>query len=35
LEMIDELARESGFQVSKNFFDEQNFYTDSLWKLVP
>jgi L-histidine N-alpha-methyltransferase len=32
LEMIGELAAESGFQVVKNFFDSQNFYTDSLWK---
>jgi L-histidine Nalpha-methyltransferase len=33
LEMIDELATESGFQVVKNFFDSRDFYTDSLWKL--
>jgi L-histidine Nalpha-methyltransferase len=32
LEMIDELAAESGFQVEKNFFDSREFYTDSLWK---
>ena len=32
LEMIDDFARTSGFRVVKNFFDRQNFYTDSLWK---
>ena len=32
LEMIEEMAAESGFQVVRNFFDGQNFYTDSLWK---
>ena len=32
LEMVEDLARTSGFQVAKNFFDQQNFYTDSLWK---
>ena len=32
LEMIDEFAQTSGFRVVKNFFDRQNFYTDSLWK---
>lgn len=32
LSMIENLAGESGFSVSKNFFDSQNFYTDSLWK---
>ena len=33
LEMIDELASESGFRVVQNFFDTRNFYTDSLWKI--
>lgn len=33
LEMIDELAAESGFQVVRNFFDSQKFYANSLWKL--
>ena len=30
--MIDKLARESGFTVAENFFDENKFYLDSLWK---
>ena len=34
LEMIQELATESGFQVAKNFFDSQNYYCDSLWKII-
>jgi dimethylhistidine N-methyltransferase len=33
-EMIEDLARASGFQVAKNFFDDRNFYTNSLWKPV-
>ncbi|HEX8565440.1 MAG TPA: L-histidine N(alpha)-methyltransferase [Pyrinomonadaceae bacterium] len=33
LEMIDELASESGFRVIRNFFDSRNFYADSLWKI--
>ena len=33
LEMIEELASESGFRVVRNFFDNRNFYTDSLWKI--
>lgn len=32
LRMINELAGTSGFQVTENFFDSQNFYTNSLWK---
>lgn len=32
LSMIEDLARESGFTIEQNFFDSQNFYTDSLWK---
>ena len=31
-QMIEKLARESGFEVVKNFFDENKFYLDSLWK---
>jgi len=31
LKMIDELARESGFEVKQNFFDSKNYYCDSLW----
>lgn len=34
LTMIEELARESGFTIERNFFDSQSFYTDSLWKPV-
>lgn len=30
--MIERLAQESGFEVKKNFFDENKFYLDSLWK---
>ena len=29
--MIDELATDSGFVVERDFFDEEFFYTDSLW----
>ena len=32
--MIEELARTSGFNVTKNFYDHKNFYTNSLWKPV-
>ncbi len=31
LEMIEKLADESGFCILKNFFDENYFYTNSLW----
>ncbi|MEP6901622.1 MAG: L-histidine N(alpha)-methyltransferase [Actinomycetota bacterium] len=34
LEMIAELAAGSGFEIVKNFFDSNNFYTNSLWKPV-
>jgi dimethylhistidine N-methyltransferase len=30
--MIEELAAESGFEIEKDFFDEEYFYTDSLWR---
>jgi L-histidine Nalpha-methyltransferase len=30
--MIEDFAAESGFEIEKNFFDEENFYVDSLWK---
>ncbi len=30
--MIEKLAQESGFEVAENFFDENKFYLDSLWK---
>jgi L-histidine Nalpha-methyltransferase len=32
--MIEELASESGFEIEADFFDEENFYTDSLWRPV-
>jgi dimethylhistidine N-methyltransferase len=32
--MIEELASESGFEIEADFFDEVNFYTDSLWRPV-
>ncbi len=33
LEMIEDLAHASGFQVAKNFLDSQNYFADSLWKV--
>lgn len=30
--MIEELAADSGFQIEADFFEEENFYTDSLWR---
>jgi uncharacterized SAM-dependent methyltransferase len=32
--MIEELADESGFAIETEFFDDVNFYTDSLWRPV-
>jgi L-histidine Nalpha-methyltransferase len=32
--MIERLAEKSGFQIVRNFFDENNFYTNSLWKPI-
>lgn len=32
--MIEELAAASGFEIETEFFDEENFYTDSLWRPV-
>lgn len=32
LEMINEMAAESGFRGARNFFDSRNFYADSLWE---
>ena len=32
LQMIAELAEKSGFEIVENFFDGNNFYTNSLWK---
>lgn len=34
VEMIEDLARASGFQVRRNFYDAQNLFVDSLWKTV-
>ena len=34
LQMIAEIATQSGFEIVKNFFDSNNFYTNSLWKPV-
>lgn len=30
--MIEELAAESGFEIETEFFDPENFYTDSYWR---
>jgi len=32
--MIDELAGDGGFEIERNFFDDENFYLDSFWKPV-
>jgi L-histidine Nalpha-methyltransferase len=32
--MIEELASESGFQIEAEFYDEENFYVDSLWRPI-
>jgi dimethylhistidine N-methyltransferase len=32
MQMIEELASESGFSVKENFFDSRNYYCDSLWR---
>ena len=32
--MIEDLAAESGFEIETEFFDEENFYTDSLWRPI-
>lgn len=33
LKMIEELASKSGFEIVRNFYDENEFYTNSLWKI--
>jgi dimethylhistidine N-methyltransferase len=33
LKHIEELARESGFEIKQNFFDTKNYYCDSLWQI--
>jgi len=32
--MIEELASESGFAIETEFYDEENFYIDSLWRPI-
>lgn len=32
LAMIEELARESGFEIKHNFYDRRKYYCDSLWR---
>jgi len=32
--MIEDLAAESGFSVAENFYDENRFYLNSLWKPI-
>ena len=32
LKMIEDVARESGFEIKQNFFDSRTYYCDSLWK---
>ena len=34
LDMIESLASDSGFEVVENLFDENRFYTNSLWKPI-
>lgn len=34
IEMIENLAKNSGFEIVKNFYDENRFYTNSLWKVL-
>jgi L-histidine N-alpha-methyltransferase len=33
-EMIEDFARKSGFSVKQNFFDENKYFVDSLWKVL-
>jgi dimethylhistidine N-methyltransferase len=33
LEMIQDLAESSGFEIKRNFFDSRNYFVDSLWKV--
>jgi uncharacterized SAM-dependent methyltransferase len=32
--MIEELAAESGFEIETEFFNDEDFYTDSLWRPI-
>jgi hypothetical protein len=34
MQMIEDIAGESGFEVKQNFFDTKNYYCNSLWKLA-
>jgi dimethylhistidine N-methyltransferase len=34
IEMIEDLARTSGFQTAQNFFDSKHHFVDSLWKVI-
>jgi dimethylhistidine N-methyltransferase len=34
MQMIEEIAAESGFEIKQNFFDRKNYYCDSLWKIA-
>ena len=34
ISVIEELAEMSDFQMTGNFLDQQNFYTNSLWKII-
>ncbi len=34
LEMIEKLAKKSNFEIVRNFYDENKFYTNSLWKIA-
>lgn len=33
-EMIEDLAKTSGFEIKRNFFDANKYFVDSLWKTV-
>ncbi len=35
LDMINDLAIKSGFEVVRNFFDERQYFVNSLWKIKP
>jgi len=32
--MIDELSRDGGFEIAREFFNEKDFYIDSLWRPI-
>ena len=34
MRMIERLAAESGFTIKQNFFDDRNYYCDSLWSVA-